>query len=249
MKRQGKNDGIGANKRRRKSARQPRPEMGCHDLLARLKSGEITGKCIHRTDRRRLVEYIKRENPLHQVEIAKLLQCNEKTISKDMAEIRKANALRADPEFADEIAGEILGLSRSGVEHADRIWRDKSTPPAVRVKAKRSGMRMYLEGMKMLQSLGHLPSAALRIKMEPNNAPEKPASLGDLVPELDRLAQIAAKESPGSLPLLNSLREAVRTELPPIQPPRTHSDEDTGGGASAYPAPPAPPSPPPELNR
>ena len=265
MKPRGKGQHEGGGKRRRASPRQPQPGLGCHDLLARLKSGEISGKSVHRTDRRRLVEYLHFENLLNQVGMARLLQCDEATVRKDMAKIRRANALRADPGFADQIAGEILAMARSAVEHTNRVGRDKSTPPAVRVKAERSGMRMFIEGMKMLQSLGHLPSAALRFKMEPDshsdgppdNRSEQPPSLGDLSSELDRLAQIAAKESPGAVLFLNRLRDAVRAGPAPVQPLGTeaaagfgthHSAPTTSPAQPTSPVPPTNPAPPDERN-
>jgi hypothetical protein len=240
VKRDDKNEKSNGGGRPRRTPRRPRPELGCLEFLTLLKSGQIKGKCIHRSDRLRLVEYLYGEPAADVADIAKLFQRNEQTIRRDLERIRKANAMKADLGFADEIAGEIWGMARSVVQHLRRVGRDKATPPAVRVKAERGLLRAYIDAAQLLQSLGHLPSAALRIKMEPNGAAERPTSIRDLLPELDRLAQIATKESPGALPLLNSLRDAARTGLPPVQPPQPKA----GADPAATPIPPIPPSPP-----
>lgn len=205
----------------RRSACQPRPELGCLELLALLKSGQIKGRCVHRTDRLRMVEYIHGDAITGVAETAKLFQRNEKTIREDIKRIREANALKADPGFAEEFAGEVLALARSVEQHLGREGRDKATPPAVRVKAQRGRLRALLEVGLLLQSLGHLPSAALRLKMEPIAAPEGPASMSDVLADLDKLIGVAAAQSPQDVPLLSSLRDVVRTAPPPVRPPTT----------------------------
>lgn len=204
-----------------------------------LNSGEIKGKCVHRTDRVRLVESLYSDLAMKQTGMARLFQCNEKTIREDFKKIRTANALRADPGFADEIAGEIPGLARSVVEHTLRVGRDKSTPPAVRVKAERSGMRTFIEGMNMLQSLGHLPSAGMWMKAEQDKAPEQPASLADLIPEIDRLISIAGTNSPSVLPFLKNLRDAADA----VHPSTGSSRAKPKAGRRTDPAPPTEPMP------
>ena len=76
-------------------------------LLQQLKDGALDPKLIDKDTRRQLVAVLYSEYyTIYQV--AQIFDCSEKTIQRDLAHIRKQNALTPSIEFAREMIGELV---------------------------------------------------------------------------------------------------------------------------------------------
>ena len=64
------------------------------------------------------------------LQLAQLLKRSEKTISRDMQEIRQKNAIEPSVEFAKETVGELIIKARIHASYLMRLARDKDSPVA-----------------------------------------------------------------------------------------------------------------------
>jgi hypothetical protein len=169
-------------------------DRGVIELIAQIKSGEISGRNLAPEVRRDCVEYLNAEG-LSRPEIAKVLGRNERTIVRDLEQVRKANALTRDDALADRFAGQLVAEAANCVTRIRRVTREKDAPHAVRVDGERAVFQITDSLVARLQSLGHLPSAAQRVQADlTHNFGEAP-SFSDFESEITRLAGIT-----GSIP-------------------------------------------------
>jgi hypothetical protein len=150
-------------------------------------------------------------------ETALLMRASESTITRDRRVIRKENALRAEPGLADELAGEFLRQSESLQDQMRRISRDPKATPAVRLSALKACFQTSRDTMKLLQSMGYLPT--VKPQTTPGPAPGSDESRGTPGPGDSAGAGGASGDSGGfgcdentGVPMDDALREACGPE-------------------------------------
>jgi hypothetical protein len=92
-------------------------------------------------------------------EISRELGIPLRMVYRDRDAIRRANAGRIRPQTADEL---VQSLSRKAQRAADRIRRlanEDGCPFRVQVRAEYKSWEIHLSMVKLLQSLGYLPTA------------------------------------------------------------------------------------------
>lgn len=167
---------------------------GVLDLLADIKSGRVAARTLDPEVRRVCVEYLFGEG-VQIAEIAQLLCRTERTVRRDLDEIRRANALDVDPGFADQIAGELLSEARVSIGRIRRVTREKDAPHAARIDGERTIVQILDIVANRLQSIGYLPSATQRIQAELTHAIE-PLSFDAVTMELERLKGLESGARP-----------------------------------------------------
>ena len=195
----------------------PQPEgRGVIAVIRDIQSGALAGRNLSPDDRRRCVEHLTAEG-YSIAEIAEILGAAERTIARDRAAVREANALRAGPEFAGEMAGQLVRQAESGIARLRRVARERECPHATKVESERAAWSIARELIQCLQRLGYLPEAAQRVRAEVSAGLAGAGAFGEFqAPRLDeladeaaRLAQIAGRAGPDAAPLLGEV-ERVR---------------------------------------
>lgn len=90
--------------------------------------------------------------------IAQILKRSEKTIKRDLEDIRQKNALTPDIELAKKIIGEAVMYSRIHRDQLMRLARTKDASVSERAQAEYYAHRVETEMLDKLQSLGYLPT-------------------------------------------------------------------------------------------
>lgn len=168
------------------------------DLVRALRDGPINPESLTHEEAVNCTEYCLAEG-MRPIEIAKLLDCSDRSVRRYRVEITERNALDQDPKLADVIAGRLI----SKVDHADatlrRLIRDERTPPADKVDACRALVEGEVKLTQVLQGLGRLPSAAQRIdatiELVPPRLEELRATLAELA-ALDEKCQLLGLDAP-----------------------------------------------------
>jgi len=132
-------------------------ERSAVQLLQDINSGVLDAKTLEASDRQRCVELLIAEGYGYQ-HIRHVLDVSEKTIGRDMKEIRKRNELTPNIEFAKETIGDFF---RHGINHHAylmRLARAKDATNSERIAAEFTSWRILRELVERMQNLGYLPS-------------------------------------------------------------------------------------------
>lgn len=183
------------------------------ELIRALQSREIAGPQLAPEDRRACVEHLTLEG-FSVAEAAAILSVSDRTVLRDRARIRAANAVERDPALAGQMVGRLFAEADAGMARLRRIARDRATPAAVRVDAERSAWGVLRDLAQLLQRMGYLPETARAIRADLTHRLEDgdmdAPGLEELAEELARLEAIQrACGEPGALAEIVEMRGAV----------------------------------------
>lgn len=125
-------------------------------LIKRIKENRLDPCLLSAEDRRRCVEVLRGEG-YSVPEIGQILKRAERTIHRDLAALRAANALQVHPQFPLQMAGEMLRQAECSIGRLRRIAREPSASAMERLTAESSAWRVFADLIGKLQSLGYLP--------------------------------------------------------------------------------------------
>jgi hypothetical protein len=180
-------------------------------LINKVKSGEVAGANLANDDRRRCVEYLTLEG-YTSVDISEIFKVSERTIFRDREAIRRANALERRPETAAEVTGQFVRSSEHTISRLRRVARDPAATPQVKVDADRVAWEVQKDTVKILQSLGYLPTAAQTINGHLTHELSEAPSLAELDAEALRVQGIFA-DRPDSSPELVAMITSVHDDV------------------------------------
>lgn len=125
-------------------------------IIQDIKSGVCDPFLLDKSARQMCIEVLIGEGHTY-TQLAQLLKRSEKTIARDMQEIRQKNALSPSVEFAKETVGELVTKARIHASYLMRLARDKDSPPTSKAAAEFLAWRVKKELIEKLQTLGFLP--------------------------------------------------------------------------------------------
>lgn len=131
-------------------------------LLQEIHAGITNPKTLDKRSRQECVELLITEGYTH-AQISQVLDCSQKTVSRDMKEIRRRNQLVPDIDFAKQFVGEMF---RRGMNHHSslvRIARSKNISSGEKIQAEYIAWKIFKELSEKLQSLGYLPLRSTEI--------------------------------------------------------------------------------------
>jgi hypothetical protein len=137
-------------------------EHSAVQLLQEINSGVLDAKTLDKLSRQRCIELLIAEGYGYQ-HISQVLKISEKTVSRDMKEIRSRNELTPSIEFAKETIGDLF---RQGLNHHAylmRLARSKDATNSEKIQAEFASWRVLRELVERMQSLGYLPSRPQRV--------------------------------------------------------------------------------------
>ena len=125
-------------------------------LIQQIKDGTVKPTALNKEQRQQCVEVLALEGYTTS-HIAQILDRSEKTIRRDLADIRVRNALAPTPELAKQLIGNLLMKSEVHQAALMRLARAKDGAVAERAQAEYLAWKIVKETTEALQSLGYLP--------------------------------------------------------------------------------------------
>ncbi len=126
-------------------------------FIQQIREGTVSPKSISKDMRHEIVELLfvqGQDVPT----IAQFLKVCDKTVRRDLSEIREKNALSPDPKFVKSTIGELFVLSQQHISHLMRLSRLKEGSVGEKAQAEYLAHRVNMERIQRLQSLGYLPT-------------------------------------------------------------------------------------------
>ncbi|MEI6092919.1 MAG: ECF-type sigma factor [bacterium] len=128
-------------------------------LIQGVKDGRVDPSTIDKDIRIKCVEVLWLEG--YKIsEMAQVLKCSDKTIKRDLNEIREINAISPDVNLAKTIIGEYLLKARNSHSYLSRLARSKEGSINEKAQAEYYAHMVASDSISKLQSLGYLPNAA-----------------------------------------------------------------------------------------
>jgi len=125
-------------------------------IIQNINSGACDPCLLDKSMRQQCIELLIGEGYTHS-QLAQLLKRSEKTISRDIQEIRQKNALTPSVEFAKETVGELVTKARVHASYLMRLARDRDSSTSSKSGSEFLAWRVIKELVEKLQTLGFLP--------------------------------------------------------------------------------------------
>lgn len=125
-------------------------------LIQQIKDGRLDPKIIAKDLRQQCVEVFLGEG-YSVSSMAQILRKCEKTIRRDIEDIRERNALTPDIDLAKRLVGELLSYARIHRGYLMRMARSQDASVGERSQAEYYAFRVEMELISKLQTLGYLP--------------------------------------------------------------------------------------------
>jgi hypothetical protein len=125
-------------------------------LLQQVKNGTADTSTFTKELRQGCVEVLLGEGSSVTL-MAQVLKRSEKTIKRDIEDIRERNAVAPDINLAKKIVGELLMYSRINRDHLMKLARAKDVSVAEKAQSEYCAFKVFSELVTKLQSLGYLP--------------------------------------------------------------------------------------------
>jgi len=132
------------------------PERSTVQLLQEINAGITDPKILDKQARQQCIELLISEGYTY-AQIGQVLKCSEKTVSRDVKEIRARNELVPNIAFVKQFVGEVLQKAMSSHGFLLRMARGKDTSPAEKIQAEYAAWKILKETVEALQTLGYLP--------------------------------------------------------------------------------------------
>jgi len=126
-------------------------------LLQEINSGLTDPTLLDKPSRQQCIELLIAEG-YKQAQIAQLLKCSEKTVSRDIKETRARNELTPSVTFAKEFTGDAFKKAMNHHSYLMRLARMKEISASDKIQAEFAAWKVIKELIEKLQSLGYLPS-------------------------------------------------------------------------------------------
>lgn len=124
--------------------------------LQRIKDGLLDPKTLSKEDRLPYIEVLFSEE-YTEMQIAEIMKVSEKTIQRDIKDIREKNSLSPDVIQAKQIIGDFFKKALLHHGRLVRLSREKGTSDENKIQAEFLAWRILKEMIAAMQSLGYLP--------------------------------------------------------------------------------------------
>lgn len=135
---------------------QEKDEQPTYSLIQRIKDGTVAPESLTKDLRQRCVEVLLGEG-YAVAAMAQVLKRSEKTIRRDIEDIREHNAISPDINLAKKIIGEMVMYARINRDYLMKLARTKEASVSEKAQSEYYAFKVHVELMTKLQSLGYLP--------------------------------------------------------------------------------------------
>ena len=137
-------------------------DMSVHSILQQIRDGQIDPRNFSKGSRQMCVETLRLEG-YQTSAIAHLLRVSDRTVRRDIEEIRKRNILEPDVDFARELIGEVYMFAKQHHMYLMRLARTNSSSVSERALAEAAAWRVLKEMLEKFQELGYVPKTPTKI--------------------------------------------------------------------------------------
>ncbi len=169
-------------------------EMPILTLLQEIQSGTVDPRDINKEIRQQVVETLTCEGS-NVPQVAQILKVSDKTIRRDLFDIKDRNAFSPSVEEAKKLIGDMRMKAEAHRSYLMRLARIQNSSVSERSLAEYYSWKVTKELIEKLQSLGYLPLVPHKIAADIYHHDEDDAeTLGELRDELTVLESIAQKD-------------------------------------------------------
>jgi len=144
------------------NASQGRKEQPILGLIQDIKNGTVRPETLTKDLRQCCAEILLGEG-YTVAAMAHVFNRSDKTIKRDLEEIRERNAITPDVDLAKKIIGELLMYGRIHRDHLMRLARNTEASVSEKSNAEYLASKVSLETIAKLQLLGYLPTVPTKI--------------------------------------------------------------------------------------
>ncbi|MBP7056336.1 MAG: hypothetical protein KBB52_05755 [Candidatus Omnitrophica bacterium] len=126
-------------------------------IIQDIKDGTINPKTLSKEDRQRCVELLIGEG-YTEAAVAQILARSEKTISRDLVDLRERSAITPDINLAKQIIGDMFQKAMSHHKYLMRLARSSEASHGEKAQSEFLAWRVMKEVVEKMQSLGYLPA-------------------------------------------------------------------------------------------
>ena len=125
-------------------------------IIQQIKDGRLNPKTIPKETRQQCIGVLLAEGYTESA-IAQILSRSEKTISRDLAELRVRNALTPDINLAKQIVGDMFQKAMAHHKYLMRLARATDASYGEKAQSEYLAWRVLREAVEKMQTLGYLP--------------------------------------------------------------------------------------------
>ena len=188
------------------------PEDGksASDMIQRIKAGALDPGVLNMEQRQMCVEELYFQSvPL--AGIAQFLKVVDRTIRRDMEDIRRRNVLAPDPDFARQMAFEFVQYKRIHRNNLMKLARNPEASTGERAQAEFYASMVGSDLITKLQSLGHLPkSADALLVMQKQEDHQSDSRVAGLFRDFDAMHKL--EENPEKAAKLMEIKNNLKKE-------------------------------------
>jgi len=164
-------------------------------LLQEINSGLTDPRLFDKPSRQSCLEALRLEGYTAS-QAASVLKVSEKTILRDLKEIRERNSLSPNVQFAKEFTGEFFQRALGHHDYLTRLARSKNGSLGEKAQCEYAAWRVLRELIEKLQSAGYLPAMPRQLELMVDSRDDE-QSMEDLKAKISAI-ETTAKEC-GSL--------------------------------------------------
>ena len=183
-----------------------RRERTTMDLIRTLRDGTASGRKLSQDQRRSCVEMLALEG-MQTSEIADLLGRCDRTIRRDLEQIRTENALHPSDELGPVILGEYRTRVETSVSRLHKLQRDQNATVADKISAVRSAAEIYDRFVERLSALGLISGD--------RSASQDQVNFAELIHVAGVISSEFAEDSPMSVEIRGLIARMHSGPLPP----------------------------------
>ena len=157
-------------------------------LIQKIKDGSISPKSLSKEERQECVEILYADG-YSESAIAQILIRSDKTIRRDLMDIRKKNAISPDRNLARELVGEMLQKARMHQSRLMRIAGNRDYSTAERIQAERASWLIEKELIEKLQSLGYMPLRPQELVLTQESKEDSIEEIDQTLLEIEQITQ------------------------------------------------------------
>lgn len=180
-------------------------------LLQKIQAGTVDPKCIRPAERRLIVGYLMADG-YATADMAQILKVSDRSVERDKKAIRETNALAAEPELVEQMAGRLVCEAELSIQRIRKAARDKTTPQAVKVDAEHRCYQIVSDMIGSLQRLGYLPIATARLQADITHNIGQIPDYSQMQAEVQRLKQITGETQGTDSEVIEQLNQ-IETQL------------------------------------
>ena len=132
-------------------------EQPVFSLIQQIKDGTVAPETLTKELRGRCVEVLLGEG-YTVATMAQILKRSEKTIKRNIEDIRERNAISPDINLAKKIIGEMVMYARINRDYLMKLARIKDASVSEKAQSEYYAFKVLVELLTKLQTLGYLPT-------------------------------------------------------------------------------------------